>query len=270
MALFGREGQGQKGGHIVAATGIAVQEQIAVPALFQPLKCLEGVAGAPQGAVFAVPPDLGRRPRLIIRPRQEDIGGVEHDIKGPLLALPYLARLLFLGGLGLPRDLDEILVVPGPPMIEPDLARLQEQAPHERLALVSGESPEVFGAVAFGLLEEVVQTRGRAHLDLTSVEPRGGDGGIPGAGGVDRGDRGGRRICFEVIKGGARRAVGAQQELVTGLAQLRGEPPEHRFNQLDVHVRPDRDDAPLKDCWSREQSPLVSYMVFGLLTAGVW
>jgi hypothetical protein len=69
--------------------------------------------------------------------------------------------------------------VHGHQRIEQEFARLQEQAQHEGIALVSGESPEVFGAVACGLLEEVVKKRGSDPLDLTIIDPRCGDGVIP-------------------------------------------------------------------------------------------
>ena len=88
MALFGSEGQVPKVGKIFAETGGAVQEQLAVPALFKPLKFLAVVARAPQADFFDLPPDLVLRKRLIIRPLQEEIGGVEHAIKGPFLTLP--------------------------------------------------------------------------------------------------------------------------------------------------------------------------------------
>lgn len=129
---------------------------------------------------------------------------------------------LFIGVFGWPSDLDEILGGHGHQMIAQAFARLQEKAQHERIALVIGESPAVFGAVAFGLLEEVVKKRGSEHLDLTIVDPCCGDGVIPLSLGWYRGDRGGRRIFFAVIKGGALRAIGDQQQLVNGLAQLRG------------------------------------------------
>jgi hypothetical protein len=47
IARGGSKGQGQKVGKIFAETGLAVQEQIAVPALFKPLKFSQGVAGVP-------------------------------------------------------------------------------------------------------------------------------------------------------------------------------------------------------------------------------
>jgi hypothetical protein len=53
--------------------------------------------------------------------------------------------LLFISVFGVPSGLDEILVVHSHQMIEQDFARLQEKAQHERIALVIGESPEVFG-----------------------------------------------------------------------------------------------------------------------------
>ena len=44
IALCGGKGQVKKVGKIFAETGIAVQEQIAIPALFEPLKVLEVLA----------------------------------------------------------------------------------------------------------------------------------------------------------------------------------------------------------------------------------
>ena len=68
--------------------------------------------------------------------------------------------LLFMGVVGLPRDLHEVLVVHAHQMIQQGFAGLQEKAQHERIALVIGESLEIFGTVTFGLLEEVVEKRG--------------------------------------------------------------------------------------------------------------
>jgi len=44
IALFGGKGQVQKVGKIFAETGVAVQEQITIPALFEPLEFLEVLA----------------------------------------------------------------------------------------------------------------------------------------------------------------------------------------------------------------------------------
>jgi len=64
-----------------------VQEYIAVPSFFELLKFLQVFACAPQFDFFDLPPDIVLRERLIIRPIQEEIGGVEHDINRPFLAL---------------------------------------------------------------------------------------------------------------------------------------------------------------------------------------
>ena len=88
ITLFGGKGQVQKVGKIFTETGVTVQEQIAVPALFKPLKFLEVVAGVPSSDFFDLLPEIVLRKRLIVRPLQEEIGGVEHDINSPFLALP--------------------------------------------------------------------------------------------------------------------------------------------------------------------------------------
>jgi len=129
--------------------------------------------------------------------------------------------LLFMGVVRLPRDLHEVLVVHGYQMIQQGFAGLQEKAQHERIALVIRESPEIFGTITFSLLEEVVEKRGGEHLVLEIVDPRCGDSVIPLQVGLYRGDRGGGRVFFEVVKGRALLAIGDQQQLVNGLAQLR-------------------------------------------------
>jgi len=65
--------------------------------------------------------------------------------------------LFFMSVFGLPRDIDDILVVHRHQVIQQSFASLQEKANHERIALMIGEPLEVFGAVSFGLLEEVVE-----------------------------------------------------------------------------------------------------------------
>jgi hypothetical protein len=58
IALCGSKGQVKKVGKIFAETGVAVQEQIAVPTFFKPLKCLEVLAGVPQGDFGDLLPEI--------------------------------------------------------------------------------------------------------------------------------------------------------------------------------------------------------------------
>ena len=62
-----------------------------------------------------------------------------------------------MGVVRLPRDLHEVLVVHRHQMIQQGFAGLQEKTQHERIAFVRGEALEIFGAVAFRLLGEVVE-----------------------------------------------------------------------------------------------------------------
>ena len=64
-----------------------------------------------------------------------------------------------MGVVCLPRNLHDVLVVYGHQMVQQRFAGLQQKAQHERIALVLGEPFEVFRAIAFGLLEEIVEKR---------------------------------------------------------------------------------------------------------------
>jgi hypothetical protein len=87
IARLGGTGQVKKVSNIFAEPGVAVEEQIAVPALCKPLKFPQVLAGVPSSDFGNLLPQIGLRQGLLVRPLQEEIRGVKHDVNGPFLPL---------------------------------------------------------------------------------------------------------------------------------------------------------------------------------------
>jgi len=125
IPLLGSKREMQKLGKIFAETGRTRQEAIPIAPFLKPLKRAEIAQGASELTFIGLLPEVGLREGVLVRPVQEPLCRLQHNINGAFLPLAQLTMLLFIAMSDVPAHLRDVLVMHQHEVIQETLACLQ-------------------------------------------------------------------------------------------------------------------------------------------------